>query len=165
VHQLEDHQPHADPEAAEAGQQPDGQHAVPAARCVLLAEDDGPLRVLLASHLHRHGYEVLLAEDGLQLIQQIELCFHYPDTAPLVVLVSDVRMPGIDGLRVLSSLGEHGYGLPVILITAFGTAELHAEAERRGAVAMLDKPFEIEELLNLVDGVASGALGPGHPPR
>jgi CheY-like chemotaxis protein len=111
------------------------------------------MRVLLASRLRRHGYEVLIAEDGLQLVQQVELCLHRPPASPLLAIVSDVRMPGIDGLRALESLRSHGYDLPVILITAFGTAGLHAEAKKRGAAAMLDKPFEIDHLLAIVDGL------------
>jgi FixJ family two-component response regulator len=66
-----------------------------------------------------------------------------------------VRMPGYDGLNVLASLRQTPSRIPLILITAFGTAAAHATAERLGAFAMLDKPFQLDDLLDLVRAALS----------
>lgn len=119
---------------------------------VLLAEDDAAMRNLLAGQLVRRGYEVVLAEDGLHLATQLDRWLNYPGAAPLVAIVSDVRMPGASGLRVLRWLRRRVGYLPVVLITAFGSAELHDEGRRLGAT-VLDKPFAVRELLNVLDGL------------
>ena len=62
------------------------------------------------------------------------------------MIVSDVRMPGLDGLSVLRALRRHPWCPPVIIITAFGEAGLHEEALRLGATTVLDKPFEVDRL-------------------
>jgi CheY-like chemotaxis protein len=131
-------------------------HAAPVAgarACVLLAEDDSAMRLLLASQLLRHGYEVLIADDGLQLASQLEMLLHFPPAAPLVAIVSDMRMPGTDGLRVLRWLRSRGSRMAFILITAYGSDRLHEEALQLGAVAVLDKPFEMEELTAALRGL------------
>ncbi|GAB4281119.1 MAG: sigma-54 dependent transcriptional regulator [Deferrisomatales bacterium] len=63
------------------------------------------------------------------------------------VVVTDVKMPGIDGLEVLERVRAEAPGVPVIVITAFATVELSIQALRKGAYDMLTKPFEPEELL------------------
>jgi DNA-binding NtrC family response regulator len=63
------------------------------------------------------------------------------------LVISDVKMPGMDGLEVLQRLKSKAPSLPVIMITAFATVEMSIQALRRGAYDMLTKPFEPEELL------------------
>jgi DNA-binding NtrC family response regulator len=65
---------------------------------------------------------------------------------PPDVLVSDVRMPGLGGLDVLRGLRHCEWANPVILITAFGDEATHLEAVRLGAAAVLDKPFDVDDL-------------------
>ncbi|HEX5773259.1 MAG TPA: sigma-54 dependent transcriptional regulator [Geomobilimonas sp.] len=63
------------------------------------------------------------------------------------LVVSDIKMPGMDGLEVLQKLKQKDPGIPVIMITAYATVEMSIQALRRGAYDMLTKPFEPEELL------------------
>ena len=72
------------------------------------------------------------------------------------VVVSDVRMPGWTGINVLATLARQSRRPPAILITAFGDDNLHEQAERAGAVAVLDMPFELDELQVLIDRVVAG---------
>jgi DNA-binding NtrC family response regulator len=72
------------------------------------------------------------------------------DGRPLDLIITDVRMHGVTGLEILAGLRENDWSTPVILMTAFGDAELHAEAMRLGALAVLDKPFELDALRTLV---------------
>ena len=69
---------------------------------------------------------------------------------PVDLVVSDVRMPGLGGFEAVAWLRELGCRAPVILITAFGDRFVHAEGVRAGAVRVLDKPFELDQLRQLV---------------
>ena len=122
---------------------------------VLLAEDDCAMRELLTSALTADGYEVIAACDGTELIRHL----HEVATEPygresVAVVISDVRMPNFDGLDVLAALRCAHWYTPVILITAFGDAATHRDAHDFGAVAVLDKPFALESLQNLVHQIA-----------
>jgi DNA-binding response OmpR family regulator len=116
-------------------------------RRILLAEDDKEMRHLLASVLSRDGWQVIEAQDGCELLQYIgSLLLRSRDAIALDLVISDVRMPGRSGLDVLAGLRRADWATPFILITAFGSDELHREARRLGAAAVFDKPFEIDEL-------------------
>lgn len=112
---------------------------------VLLAEDDGEMRRLLASALRSDRYDVLEAADGKELIDQ--LCDAIVDNHPVDCIVTDVRMPKLTGIEALRFIKNAGLGMPVIVITAFGDHATHIEAWMLGAAAVLDKPFDIEDLL------------------
>jgi CheY-like chemotaxis protein len=62
------------------------------------------------------------------------------------LIVSDVRMPGMSGLRVVEAIRRWGLRMPIILITAFGSEETLNEAFQLGATAVLSKPFDIDDL-------------------
>ena len=118
---------------------------------VLVAEDDPEMRRLLGSTLRRDGYEVFEVENGVDLLDRLAteiLHPHVPSTFDLVI--SDVRMPGVSGLEVLAGMRAADALTPFIIITAFGSPELHAQALAGGAVAVLDKPFEIDDLRTTV---------------
>jgi DNA-binding response OmpR family regulator len=115
---------------------------------VLLAEDDANMRRLIARTLRKEACEILEAADGAQLVRM--LVTHVLDGAadhPTVdLIISDVRMPGANGLDVLAALRRQDTTTPVILITAFGDPDTHLEAHRLGAVLVLNKPFEMDDL-------------------
>lgn len=116
---------------------------------VLLAEDDVAMRRLLAQSMRRAGYQVQEAEDGLHTVTFLNSWRANKQNFPDLV-VSDIRMPGADGLYILSALRRIAPHVPVILITAFGFDETHVEARRRGAWKVIDKPFAISELLDVM---------------
>jgi CheY-like chemotaxis protein len=116
-------------------------------RRVLLAEDDPHMRALLASALRHDGLDVIEVADGTELFDYIGSSWSAAgsDGRPDLV-ITDVRMPGFTGLEILDILRQAEWGLPVILITAFGSAETHQLAHKLGAVAVFDKPFELDDL-------------------
>ncbi len=120
-------------------------------RRVLLAEDDSELRVLLAEELVEDGFEVLEARNGYELMEAVGR--HTDGTAVVDCVITDIRMPGPEGLFALASLREEDWRTPVIVTTGFGDAATHEEAERLGAVAVLDKPFDYEALRELLDSL------------
>jgi two-component system response regulator (stage 0 sporulation protein F) len=122
-----------------------------AASRILLAEDDDAMRALLAQSLRDRGYDVSESHDGMDVLAR--LASDEPEEFDLIV--SDIRMPGVTGLEFLEGLHDREGFPPTILITGFGDAAVHAEAARLGAVAVFDKPFEIDDLLAAVRKVLS----------
>jgi len=119
--------------------------------CILLAEDDDQLRSALATALGRHGYDVVECRNGAELIDHLDSFAHPTAGDDYDLIISGIRMPGANGLDVLESLDRSRQYPPTILITAFGDEETHAEAYSLGAAGILDKPFEIDELLHRVN--------------
>jgi signal transduction histidine kinase len=118
---------------------------IPALHRVLVADDDADIRALIADVLRGDGHQVLEAADGVEVIEQVN-----SSTLPDLI-VADVRMPSVTGLQMLASI--HGaQPVPVILITAFGDPDVREHARRLGAIAVLDKPFDLDELRALVKG-------------
>jgi len=118
---------------------------------VMIAEDDIEMRKLLAWSIRKSGHETLHAESGTELLDQVAALQLAGE--PLDLLITDVRMPGLDGLEALDWLRELGVQVPVIVITAFGDPRTHQEASRLGAWAVLDKPFDLEDFQVLVDKI------------
>jgi DNA-binding response OmpR family regulator len=120
---------------------------------ILIAEDDEEMRTLLALYLEKAGYDVLSCSNGTDLVRYVSTLFSPFRHEEISLVVSDIRMPGFSGLEVLREMqGFMGFP-PMILITAFGDETIHAEAERYGAKAIFDKPFDIEELLARVQEI------------
>jgi two-component system NtrC family response regulator len=106
---------------------------------ILVIDDDESLRRVLEYNLAQEGYAVLTAssgEQGLDLLRK--------EGADLVV--TDVRMPGMDGLQVLEGVRKVDPNVQVIILTAFGTIEMAVEAMKAGAFHYISKPFNRDEL-------------------
>lgn len=123
---------------------------------VLVAEDDAEMRSVVAAAVRKDGYEVVEARDGAEVLDLIgdSLLRRKPD--PPDVLITDIRMPGFSGLQVLAGLRQADWKVPVILITAFGDPGTHAQARRLGAVAVFDKPFDVDDLRTVVMNLVLG---------
>ena len=117
---------------------------------IIVAEDDQELRELIASALRNDGYEVVEARDGVELLGYLEAAAvaagRSNGSSQVAAVVSDVRMPSLTGLDVLAVLRCAYWPVPVILITAFGDEDTHAEARELGVNAVFDKPFDLEDL-------------------
>jgi two-component system response regulator HydG len=111
---------------------------------VLVAEDDEGARNGLARLLRSEGFEVDLAEDGIRALEQLQA------TAP-DVLVTDLHMPGLDGLQLLDQAREAIPELIVVMVTAFADVDTAVLAMQKGAEHYLTKPVQIDELLVVVD--------------
>src|SRR5881227_3035709 len=112
---------------------------------VLTADDDPQLLRLVMRNLQLEGYEVLMASDGKQALEQIEA--HQPD---LVLL--DVMMPKLDGFTVCQRVREFS-SVPIIIVTARGQDQDKVRGLDLGADDYLTKPFSVEELLARVRSV------------
>ncbi len=120
---------------------------------ILLAEDDEEMRKTLSGVLRTQGYLVDECSDGLALLKIFGapgLQCHDPGYS---LLISDIRMPSLSGLDILEGFHGRPDFPPVILITAFGDEETHVRARESGAIAVLDKPFEVDGLLAIVSQI------------
>ncbi|HET8933933.1 MAG TPA: response regulator [Polyangiales bacterium] len=117
---------------------------------LVLAEDDDEFRALLARTLRRAGYDVAELNNGVQLLRT--LVSHQLDGASseIAMIISDIRMPGASGMDALEGINWTSWPIPVVLMTGFGDRETHQKAAKLGAAAVIDKPFDLDELLALV---------------
>ncbi len=104
---------------------------------VLVVDDEPKMQRVLEIMLHKMGHEVLLAGDG-----QAALALAQREAVDLVM--TDLRMPGMDGIALLSALRAHGVNVPVILLTAYGTVESAVAAMKQGAYDYILRPFDVE---------------------
>ncbi len=107
---------------------------------ILIVDDDAGLRESLELVLSAEGYEVLAAENA-------ETALRIVDQAPVEVVLCDLRMPGMDGLELLPQLVRRLPGATVLMMSAYGSADLAIEAMKRGAYDYLAKPFQPSEVL------------------
>jgi CheY-like chemotaxis protein len=113
---------------------------------VLLAEDNDELRELLAFCFYQAGYNVTSCNNGICLLEHLQAGIE-GDGAPVELVVTDVRMPGLTGLEVLETYYDLPELPPMICMTAFGDRQTHEQALRLRAKAVFDKPFDIDLLL------------------
>lgn len=117
---------------------------------VLLVEDDEDLRGLVAQTLEKAGYEVVEAGSGLGLLAGLECTIWGDRSEAFDVILADIQMPDLTALEALEASGSPGLDTPVVLMTAYGDPDTRAEAHRLGAMAVLDKPLDWEELGSVV---------------
>ncbi len=107
---------------------------------ILIVDDDDALRESLELVLAAEGYEVQAASSGEAALEVIE-------SGPVDVVLTDMRMPGLEGLDLVPQVIRRLPGVTVVLMSAYGTADLAIEAMRRGAYDYLAKPFQPSEVL------------------
>jgi two-component system response regulator HydG len=111
---------------------------------VLAVEDDREMLELLAEHLTGEGYQVVAAREGRDALQRLK-------AEPFDVVLTDLRMPDVDGMEILRAARELQPDVPVILITAFGSIRSAIQAIREGAYDYAAKPFALEEISLLLN--------------
>lgn len=121
-------------------------------RCILVAEDDAPIRQALADTLACAGYAVLAAEDGCRALEL--LLSHEVDLALL-----DVNMPGINGFKLLKIMGKECPGIPSIILSAHGEEKERVKGLELGADDYVVKPFSVAELLARITAVLRRSPG------
>src|SRR5215218_7328442 len=110
---------------------------------LLFVDDEPALRGLMAERLAERGFEVVEAEHGeraLELLQQFAFD----------IVITDLRLPGIDGTRVIEAARERYPGIIAIVITGYGTVKDAVEAIKMGASDFIAKPFQFDELLHVL---------------
>jgi two-component system, NtrC family, response regulator AtoC len=116
---------------------------LPERKQVLIVDDEPNLRKILSAQLSRDGYDVLTAEDGEKGLAQLRE--HHID-----LVITDLKMPRVDGMTLLKRALEEEPELPVVMITAHGTIDTAVEALKLGAFDFVTKPFDKDEVRQIV---------------
>jgi two-component system, NtrC family, response regulator AtoC len=112
---------------------------------LLLVEDEAPLRQAVAERLEDHGFVVVQAETGERAVEALaEFAFD--------ILVTDLRLPGMDGVQVIDAAVERYPDIIAIVITGYGTVRDAVGVIKRGATDFVTKPFQFEELMHALNG-------------
>ncbi|MCC5828250.1 MAG: sigma-54-dependent Fis family transcriptional regulator [Phycisphaeraceae bacterium] len=111
---------------------------------ILVVDDKPMMRDSVGAMLQRAGWMVIAAGDGASAIRQHAK--HQP-----VAVITDLKMPEMDGLQLLSRLREIDRDLPVVLMTAYGSIETAVEAMREGAFDFIQKPFDGKQLISVIN--------------
>src|SRR5437899_3685986 len=110
---------------------------------LLIVEDEAPLRQAIAEQLSDHGYRVQQAESGeVALSRLADFAFD--------IIVTDLRLPGVDGSAVVEAAVARYPHIIAIVVTGYGTVKDAVEAIKRGAWDFVSKPFQIDELLHVL---------------
>jgi len=115
---------------------------------ILIIEDDEEMRSLLKEFLNEEGYETDSVDNGSEAFRSLvkEL---------FDLIITDIRMSGLTGLDILPGIRKLQPEAPIIVITAFGSEEVHHKVFERGATAYLEKPIHLENLRDLVQRIVS----------
>jgi len=125
---------------------------------VVVAEDDEEMRYLVAQTFRKAGFRVTEIKNGLRLMEYAAvICGSEGYSEHVDLIVSDIRMPGGTGIRFLQGTRDIVNLPPVILITAFGDQRTHELGLELGAVAVIDKPFDLDMLLDRAKAVITSA--------
>ena len=106
---------------------------------ILIVDDEAGMRLALSEVLKRCGYAVGAAQHGREALKMLA-------GGGFELIISDIKMPVMDGMELLKELGERRIHLPVIMITAFGTVDTAVEAMKMGAMDFIQKPFSLEDI-------------------
>lgn len=110
---------------------------------LLIVEDEAPLRDATAERLADHGYQVVAVGSGEEALERLsEFAFD--------VVLTDLRLPGVDGREVLGAALERYPEIVGIVMTGFGTVKDAVEAIKRGATEFITKPFQFDQLLHVL---------------
>ena len=111
---------------------------------ILIVDDEKNMLRSLQNVLEAEGWGVLVAESGTRALKVL-------NENPVSLVISDARMPEMDGFQLLDSLKKKFSALPFIMITAYATPQLAVRAIKAGARDYLAKPFDPEELIHIVE--------------
>ena len=111
---------------------------------ILVIDDDDQLRISFSKLLKEENYAVISAASGEAGIDIVE-------RNPLDLVILDMRLPGINGMETFKRIKKIDSKLPVIIVTAYGTTQIAIEATKMGAYDYVLKPFDVPEMLNLIE--------------
>lgn len=114
---------------------------------ILIAEDEKHTRLALHLVLRQAGFSVILTTNGLDAYEKIR---QQPASHPISLIITDFKMPELDGLGLIDKLQGAGILIPIMVITGYGDPELLRQLHKRGCASYIDKPFVAAEVLNRV---------------
>jgi len=125
---------------------------------VLVAEDSDDTRAVVAAILRDDGFDVVEARSGVELLSRLGVGDLEPtNEGPIDLVISDVRMPKLDGIEALAKARKAEVSTPFILMSAYGGRGAQQRARELRAVMFLKKPFSLFELRDAVRAILDPA--------
>lgn len=118
---------------------------------ILVADDDEIARDVISSLLSREGYPVVTAQDGLDALRILRI-------ENISLVITDLRMPGADGIEVLKHAVRNNPDIAVVILTAYGTLDTALEVIKEGAYDYLTKPFKVQEIILVTERAYNRAV-------
>jgi DNA-binding NtrC family response regulator len=128
---------------------------------ILVVDDDDALRLVLVGLLKQAGYSARAVPSAEKALEEVT---RSQTGAAIDLVVTDVRMPGMDGMALLAALGKSAPELPVIVLSAHGTVPMAVEAMKQGAKEFMLKPFDREEVIATVERTLASTRTSAPPP-
>jgi DNA-binding NtrC family response regulator len=110
---------------------------------ILIVDDELNMRLVLSAMLKKEGFEVSSAANGREALQILQ-------SNKIAVVITDLKMPDMDGMELLTHISERYPEIPVVMITAHGTVATAVEALKKGALDYITKPFDLDDLKNVI---------------
>ena len=121
-------------------------------RKIMIVDDDDTFREMLNDTLKIHGYMPIAVDSAERALQELK-------NGEVDVVITDIKMPGMDGVALLKKIKENYPDLPVILITAFFDYNMDSsKSEEYTPDGYLEKPFKIERIINLLDEISQSSV-------
>lgn len=117
-----------------------------AEKTVLVVDDSQDLSEVVGEYLGMFGFKVFTANNGPDALEIMA-------REPVDMVISDIHMPGMDGLSLMAEIKERYAGMPVVLITGYSVSEARKLALGKGADGFVAKPFHMKELRNVVESI------------
>lgn len=124
-------------------------------KTILLVDDELENLRSMGEILNRFGYKVIAKPDGLSALSVVK------EGAKIDLMVTDYRMPGMDGLELVTSLRQVAPSVPVIILTAYGAVETYLKSLSIGVFEYVNKPVKAKEFGRIVKAALDGS-GPGY---
>ena len=113
---------------------------------ILFVDDDSAIRNIVDKYLSRAGYNVFLADSGVEALKLLK-------DKKFDIVFTDFKMPGIDGIELLARIKEYSPEIEVIIVTGHGTLESAVKAMKTGSYDYLQKPFKLDLLKIIIDRI------------
>ncbi len=115
-------------------------------QCILVVDDEESTRTGLSKILDKSGYRVLTAKNGVDALEKLK-------EEPCRLVITDMKMPEMDGIRLLKEIKRSDPGVGVIIITAYGEVDSYLEVMNLGAFEYLNKPFKMDDLKRIISKI------------
>lgn len=115
---------------------------------ILIVDDQYGIRLLLSEVFSKEGYLTFQAANGIDAIEIVK-------SQPPDIVLLDMKIPGMDGLEILKNIKKIDQDIKVIMMTAYGELDMLEEATKYGVITHFTKPFDIEQLRDVVAEVLS----------
>jgi CheY-like chemotaxis protein len=117
---------------------------------ILIAEDEELTRTILSGFFKEHGYTVFEGMDGEEALTA------YKEHQDISLIITDIKMPKMDGIELIRAIREENKTIPIIILTAYPDYEGLHKIEFTGWIALVEKPFELTDIESIFNAFSKG---------